>query len=161
MSVRSQILHSIEGLESRPVSRSSLESNLETLEPSILESKPSKEKGEISFIQHNTARKQEVLQTVLEIAFQRKTDLILIQEPYIFKKESVYYSIPHPAFNLILPDTSIRPRVSIYTRKKSNFQYTPQLDICNDSDIQILEISGNLESFLVLNVYNKKELERE
>ena len=55
MSVRSQFLHSIEGLESRLVSRSSLESNLESnlelnLEPSILESKPSKEKGEISFI---------------------------------------------------------------------------------------------------------------
>ena len=77
MSVRSQVLYSIEGLESRLVSRSSLESNLESnlelnLEPSILESKPSKEKGEISFIQHNTARNQETLQTVLEIAFQRE-----------------------------------------------------------------------------------------
>jgi len=58
---------------------------------------------------------------VLEIAFQRKTDLILIQEPYIFKKESVFYSIPYPAFDLILLGTGIRPGVSIYTRKKLNF----------------------------------------
>ena len=98
---------------------------------------------------------------MLEIAFQRKADLILIQEPYVFRKDSAFYSIPHPAFNLILPETDTRPRVSIYIRRKATFQYIPRLDICNNPDIQILEILGNLERFLVFNIYNKKELERE
>ena len=40
-----------------------------------------KASGEISFIQHNVGKKQKVQQTLLEIGFKRKTDIILIQEP--------------------------------------------------------------------------------
>ena len=41
----------------------------------------SKTRGEISFIQHNVGKKQEAQQTLLEIGFRKKTDIILIQEP--------------------------------------------------------------------------------
>jgi len=38
----------------------------------------SKAKGEISFIQYNVGKRQEVQQTLLEIGFRKKTDIILI-----------------------------------------------------------------------------------
>ena len=38
----------------------------------------SKAKGEISFIQHNVGKRQEVQQTLLEIGFRRKIDIILV-----------------------------------------------------------------------------------
>jgi hypothetical protein len=38
----------------------------------------SKAKGEVSFIQHNVGKRQEVQQTLLEIGFRRKTDIILV-----------------------------------------------------------------------------------
>ena len=38
----------------------------------------SKAKGEVSFIQHNVGKRQEVQQTLLEIGFKRKTDIILV-----------------------------------------------------------------------------------
>ena len=42
-----------------------------------------KASGEISFIQHNVGKIQEVQQTLLEIGFRRKTDIILVQKPSI------------------------------------------------------------------------------
>ena len=47
----------------------------------ILDSTTTKIRGEISFLQHNVGRRQEVQQTLLELAFAKRTDLVLIQEP--------------------------------------------------------------------------------
>ena len=83
----------------------------------------SKASGEISFIQHNVGKRQEVQQTLLEIGFRKKTDIILVQEPSAWKdrQKGSYFSIPHSAFNLILPDNlAICPRVAIYIRKTSS-----------------------------------------
>src|SRR5712675_3441052 len=83
----------------------------------------SKARGEISFIQHNVGKRQEAQQTLLEIGFRRKTDIILVQEPSTWKdkQKGSYFSIPHPVFNLILPSNlAIRPRVAIYIRKTSS-----------------------------------------
>ena len=83
----------------------------------------SKARGEISFIQYNVGKRQEAQQTLLEIGFRRKTDIILVQEPSTWKdrQKGSYFSIPHPAFNLILPSKlAIRPRVAIYIRKTSS-----------------------------------------
>jgi hypothetical protein len=38
----------------------------------------SKARGEISFIQHNVGKRQEAQQTLLEIGFRRKIDIILV-----------------------------------------------------------------------------------
>src|SRR6266705_164602 len=105
----------------------------------------SKARGEISFIQHNVGKRQEVQQTLLEIGFRRKTDIILVQEPSTWKdrQKGSYFSIPHPAFNLILPSNlAIRPRVAVYIRKTSFsfLQYRNREDICKDTDIIVLEI---------------------
>ena len=45
----------------------------------------SKAKGEILFIQHNVGKRQEAQQTLLEIGFRRKIDIILVQEPSTWK----------------------------------------------------------------------------
>ena len=39
-----------------------------------------KTKGEYTFLQHNTAKQQKAQQSLLEIAFSRKTDFVLLQE---------------------------------------------------------------------------------
>ena len=83
----------------------------------------SKARGEISFIQHNIGKRQEVQQTLLEIGFRKKTNIILVQELSTWKdrQKGYYFSIPHPAFNLILPNNlAIRPRIAIYIRKTSS-----------------------------------------
>ena len=49
----------------------------------ILDSTITKIKGEISFLQNNVGKRQEVQQTLLELAFARKTDVILVQEPCV------------------------------------------------------------------------------
>ena len=139
----------------------SLEGSIQEEEEISLVSKAS---GEISFIQHNVGKRQEVQQTLLEIGFRRKTDIILVQEPSTWKdrqKES-YFSIPHPAFNLILPSNlAIRPRVAIYIRKTSSsiLQYRNREDICQDTDIIALEIYGQFERFLLFNIYNERQLD--
>src|SRR6266571_827416 len=125
----------------------------------------SKTRGEISFIQHNVGKRQEAQQTLLEIGFRKKTDIILVQEPSTWKdkQKGSYFSIPHPTFNLILPSNlAIRPRVAIYIRKTSSsfLQYRNREDIYKDTDIIALEIYGQLKRFLLFNIYNEKQLDK-
>jgi translation initiation factor RLI1 len=40
--------------------------------------------GELSFLQHNVGRRQEVQQTLLELAFAKRTDIFLVQEPSVW-----------------------------------------------------------------------------
>ena len=47
----------------------------------ILDNPITKIQGEISFLQQNVGKRQEVQQTLLELAFARRTDLVLLQEP--------------------------------------------------------------------------------
>src|SRR6266571_6637699 len=138
----------------------SLEGSIQEEEISLV----SKASKEISFIQYNIGKRQEVQQTLLEIGFRRKTDIILVQEPSTWKdrQKGSYFSIPHPAFNLILPSNlAIRPRVAIYIRKTSSsvLQYRTREDICKDTDIIALEIYGQFERFLLFNVYNERQLD--
>jgi hypothetical protein len=46
-------------------------------------SSTSKIAGELSFLQHNVGRRQEIQQTLLELAFAKRTDIILMQEPSV------------------------------------------------------------------------------
>jgi hypothetical protein len=55
----------------------------------------------------------------IEIGFVNNIDFILFQELYI--RDS--YSISHPAYNIILPENYIRPRVAIYHAKHSKFNF--------------------------------------
>src|SRR6266567_611828 len=124
----------------------------------------SKASKEISFIQYNIGKRQEVQKTLPEIGFRRKTDIILVQGPSTWKdrQKGSYFSIPYPAFNLILlSNLAICPRVTVYIRKTSSsfLQYRNREDICKDTDIIVLEIYGQLERFLLFNIYNEKQLD--
>ena len=44
----------------------------------ILDNSTTKVAGELSFLQHNVGRRQEVQQTLLELAFAKRTDIVLV-----------------------------------------------------------------------------------
>ena len=72
-----------------------------------------------------------------------------------------FITINHPSFYTILPCPATptiitRPRVLAYIRKSCRVEFTPRYDICNDSDMQVIELFGK-EPFYVVNVYNEKE----
>ena len=115
----------------------------------------------ISFIQHNCGRSSEIQQTVLQQAFESKTTVILLQEPYFLKLtegDSVkYIALQHPAYFLVLPNaqghlTSTRPRVASYIRKDT-LEFSPEA--FDDPDFQVIKAFG-AEPFLIVNVYNER-----
>jgi len=116
--------------------------------------------GEILFLQHNVGKRQEVQQTLLELAFAKRTDLVLIQEPSVWldSREGMWFSFPHPSYTLVLPSTDKRPRTAIYIRTEAAIKHKQRDDISTDGDLLVLEISGPTERFLLLNIYNEKEL---
>jgi hypothetical protein len=116
--------------------------------------------GEISFLQHNVGKRQEVQQTLLELAFAKRTDLVLIQEPSVWldSREGVWFSFPHPSYSLVLPKSDKRPSTAIYVRTEAAIKYKQREDLSTDGDLLVLEISGPTERFLLLNIYNEKEL---
>ena len=126
----------------------------------ILDSTTTKIRGEISFLQHNVGRRQEVQQTLLELAFAKRTDLVLIQEPSVWldSRDSVWFSFPHPSYSLVLPKSDKRPRTAIYIRTEAAIKHKQREDLSTNSDLLVLEISGPTERFLLLNIYNEKEL---
>jgi acetyltransferase-like isoleucine patch superfamily enzyme len=72
----------------------------------------------IRFLQNNVATCSDYMVTCLESGLELGTDFILFQEPYI-KKDGA--TITHPSYNIILPETTLRPRVAIFHRKLSKF----------------------------------------
>ena len=103
------------------------------------------------------------MQSCLEIAIESCIDFILIQEPWIVFDNNVAITISHPAYYCILPDShNIRPRVAIYARKQSKYQFCHRSDLTDDTDIIIIDISGpDIDSFQIINVYNEKGLDTE
>ena len=118
--------------------------------------------GKMQFIQHNANRNPHTMHTCLDYAIELKTDFILFQEPYVAKDNIT--TISHSAFYCIMPATqNIRPRVMIFARKQSRFDFCLRLDICTDSDILVIDIINKTNSFSetiqVINIYNEKSLE--
>jgi hypothetical protein len=61
----------------------------------------------------------------------------------------------------ILPSRKegIRPRIAIFIRKNTPYSYTARLNISNNSDILILQVSGlEISPFQLINIYNEKGL---
>jgi ribonuclease HI/endonuclease/exonuclease/phosphatase (EEP) superfamily protein YafD len=118
----------------------------------------------ISVIQHNTNRQEAANLSILEQALEQGTDLILLQEPHLYKIDNSFIPIQHPAYNLItpIPSTSFpklarRPRVIAYKRKESLFEASPSFDLFCDPDIQAIRVEGT-EPFTLINLYNEKEV---
>jgi exonuclease III len=101
------------------------------------------------------------MHTCLEIGSKSGIDFILIQEPWIADDNTT--TVSHSAYYTILLNTQgVRPRVAVFTRKKSKFQYCQRTDICSDSDIIVLDISSpTIETFQLINIYNEKSLKEE
>jgi hypothetical protein len=56
--------------------------------------------------------------------------------------------------------TKIRPRVTVFARKKSRFQFIKRTNLNSDADMIIVNISGSeIETFQIINIYNEKSLQ--
>jgi hypothetical protein len=111
----------------------------------------------IRIVSHNVNRSSTVLNTLLNKAG-KTTDIILVQEANI---ENPRYATTHPDFFLLLPPYGARSAncmAAYISPRNPHLQVTPRLDMCEDPDIQVLEIGTALISPLyILNVYNEKE----
>src|SRR5436190_23367366 len=121
-----------------------------------------KQNSKIQFIQHNVNRNSHIMHTCFDYAIELKTNFILFQESFVARDNIT--TISHSAFYCIMPAIqNIRPRVMIFARKQSRFDFCLRLDICTDGDILIIDIIDNTNSFSVaiqvINIYNKKSLE--
>jgi exonuclease III len=82
-----------------------------------------------------------------------------MQEPWIASDN--IGTVSHPAYISILPPRKkrIRPRVAIFARKNTPYNYIARPDISNNSDILILQVSGlGISPFQLINIYNEKGL---
>ena len=112
----------------------------------------------INILQYNTARSSLIQETLLDIGVKRKADILLIQEPRVFNRNS---TIKHPAYITILPFKE-DPRVVVYIRKTSFIRYNLRLDLIDNPDILILEINNpNIKPFYLINIYNKLNINKE
>src|ERR1700751_6004426 len=104
--------------------------------------------SKISIMQHNTNRNSNIMQSCLQSALELSIDFVLIQEPWIAldnNNNNIAYSITHSSYYCILPENSqnIRPRVAIYARKHSKYQFCHRTNMTKDSDIIIIDISSS------------------
>jgi hypothetical protein len=88
-------------------------------------------------------------------------DIILIQEANITDPQ---FSITNPGFTLIIPPRGDQTsnRIAVYiTRSNPYLHVTQRTDICDDPDLQVLEVGTDLiPSFFLLNIYNQHNPQR-
>jgi hypothetical protein len=111
----------------------------------------------IRIITHNANRSTTVINALLNSAG-ATADIILIQEVNITDPK---YEVTHADFILIKPPRGNRwsNRTAAYiSRSNPYLRVTQRADICNDPDLQILEVETDLiPSFFLLNVYNEHD----
>jgi hypothetical protein len=116
----------------------------------------------LRLVQANTNRGIQATESLLEYAVQKRVDILLIQEPWIFRDKETGYkdcrSINHPSFTALLPphDDETRPRTLVYTSRLLQLQINPvRLD---DPDCQTLEVRDSKGARIqVVNLYNEKD----
>src|SRR5204862_6576316 len=101
------------------------------------------------------------MHTCLEISLELKIDYILFQEPYI--NMTTKTTISHSAYYYIVSKSEeIRPRVMIFAKKSSRFQFCQRSNICFNINILIIDINNSanskIEVIQLINVYNEKSL---
>ena len=112
------------------------------------------ESAKLRILQHNYNRSTDVMQTILEYEVDN-ADLVLSQESWI---ENNNISISHPAFIKIVFNTeqNVKAQTMTFVSKNAKLNCTSRYDISNDSNIQVLDISSNVENFIIFIVYNEK-----
>ena len=114
----------------------------------------------LHFLQLNANKSLPITEGALQLAIERKIDVVLIQEPWIFTNDSyaTFRSVNHFSFDTILPLSSgVRPRVLCYIAKSVSFQFTRSLtSFDSDPDIiAIVAIQNNQPAFQIINIYNQ------
>ena len=85
------------------------------------------------------------MHTYLQIGLELNIDFVLFQESFVNTNSMT--TISHSAYYCIMPESEkIRPRVIIFAKKNSRFQFCQKLDINSDTDILIIDISDFLNS---------------
>ena len=122
-----------------------------------LNSSSSSNTKNIRIIQHNCARSMNVMHSCLNSAT-NNADIILFQESWIAKDNKT--TISHPSFTSLisLSNLDIRSKTMIFVSKtRQDIVCTPRSDLSKDSDLQILSISADgISNILLLNIYNEK-----
>src|SRR6266496_5080163 len=117
--------------------------------------------SKIQFLQQNIDKNDSKMHTCLQIDLKLNIDFILFQESFV--NTNTMTTISHSAYYCIMPESEkIRPRVMIFAKKSSRFQFCQRSDICSDTDIIIIDINDSLNSsaevIQLINVYNEKSL---
>ena len=117
----------------------------------------------VQFLQQNIDKNPNKMHTCLQITLELNIDFILFQEPYINVNNMT--TISHSAFYCIMPEIErTRPRVMIFAKKSSRFQFYQRSDIYSDTDIIIIDIhdslniNANADVIQLINIYNEKSL---
>jgi endonuclease/exonuclease/phosphatase (EEP) superfamily protein YafD len=113
-------------------------------------------------LQVNLNRNQQATESALQLALELKVDLLLVQEPWILKDDSITRSINHPSFTQILPKFGEwRPRTLAYASKG----YKPIVSLSpnspQDPDLLVIDIKTKTSKLQVLNIYNEKDQAKE
>lgn len=110
----------------------------------------------ITILSLNVGRGAHNHEIIMNEAYLSEIDIILIQEPYIFRDRSRRITKHHPAYSSFSPNldwVTNRPRVISYLRKRSGLRCT-QISTPS-SDIIILHLkSPTGKSLNVFNIYN-------
>src|SRR6266480_5075549 len=115
----------------------------------------------IQFMQQNVDKNDSKMHTCLQIDLELNIDFVLFQESFINTDSMTIIS--HSAYYCIMSESEkIRPRVMIFAKKSSRFQFCQKSDICSDTDILVIDINDSLNSkaevIQLINVYNEKSL---
>ena len=112
----------------------------------------------IRIIQHNCNRSDIAMHSCLHTA-ENTADIVIIQEPWMGTNtdNNTFYSISHPSFDTLLSPTQHCPRTITYiSNTKPHLRAALQPNICDDKDIQVIEISTpTIEPIYIFNIYNE------
>jgi hypothetical protein len=123
-----------------------------------------KEKAKpLTLLQLNVGRGPAPHEIALTLAHSSHIDIILIQEPYVYRDLSRQITKRHPSYECFTPTDNWtatgRPRVFTYVRKRAGIQSTQLRPQIEDpellSDILMLQIlTSTGQSALIINIYN-------
>jgi hypothetical protein len=116
----------------------------------------------LTLLQINVGRVPAPHEIALSHASSEEIDVLLVQEPYVYKDLSRRITKRHPAYECFTPLddwTSGRPRVLTYVRKRAGLRTTQVRPLTSDStalpDLLFLHIAARAgPALLVINVYN-------
>ena len=121
------------------------------------------QKAPLKILQINVGRASTAHEIALALAYTSDIDIILIQEPYIFKDLCRQITKKHPSYECFSPTDSWiingRPRVLTYVRKRIGVRTSQIRPLTIDREeisdllfLQVLSPSG--KSILIVNIYN-------